>query len=145
MLHISLTVTFFRWWGKGRTYLLHSRWKEELLYIFQLVDQPCFENLFSRFSLKLATCNTYVNYSLYNCICTDCPNTIILQVIQSQPSCTICNTIMARLDDYVRDCAFFQRMTGCCSASAELDFLNLPPTRMILWLLRNGSSWLILL
>ena len=33
-------------WGKDQTYLLHSWQKEELMCIFQLVDQPFFENLF---------------------------------------------------------------------------------------------------
>ena len=39
---------------------------------------------------------------------------------------------------------FLGRMTGW-SASVKLDFLNLPPTRMILSLSRKGSSWLMLL
>ena len=40
---------------------------------------------------------------------------------------------------------FLGRMTGCCSAYVKLDFLNLPSTRMILSLSRNGSSWSTLL
>ena len=92
------------WWGKGRTDIHHSRWMEEFLCI-RLVDQPFFENPF--FS-KLATCNTSINYTSYSCVCTDYPNIFVPQVIQSQSSCAMCNTIMAPLDHYVRHCFFLE-------------------------------------
>ena len=41
------------------------------------------------------------------CVWTDYSNTIIAQVIESQSFCTMCDTIVAPLDDYVRDCALF--------------------------------------
>ena len=65
------------------------------------------------FSLKLATCNTSLSYSFYSSVCTDCPNTTIPQVIQSQSSCTMCNTIATPLDDTSDAALFLGRMTGC--------------------------------
>ena len=131
-------MTIFLLWGKDGTYLLQSRWKEELLCIFQLVDQPFFLKFVFPGNVEHVI-HLWITPHTGRLVYTDYPNTII-------PQHYICGTLLWLHYMIMSETAvFLGRMIGCFSAFVNLNFLIHPPTCMRLLLSRNGSSWVIVL